>query len=329
MKRHLSRVGARNSTQVAENILGDLLLHNTVGVAIAVHNGRERLCECLESLSATKEISIEIVVVDDGSSDGTMEMLVTNFPEVHAILGTGDLWWAGGTNLAIEMCLKLGCEYVLLLNPDVILDPNAISRLIKTASRYPRSIIAPVVVKNSRPDFVWWAGSQWQPIHPFVSAIWTNRYLFKRGESVNALPNDPYDSSEAHGRGVLVPAELFNRIGLFDAKNLPHYGADTEFSFRAKSAGYRILIAPQVRVRLDILNTGMKAPDSLSASWRGYWDYLTNRKSGEALHVWWHITQRHLTWQCALPTYLAILFWASLRYWQRALRGQFSATSER
>lgn len=292
-----------------------------VGVAIAVHSGRESLRECLDALQKTEGLQLTIVVVDDGSTDGTTEMLCQDFADTVEVLhGDGSLWWTGGTNWAVETCLRAGCDYILLLNPDVILEPSTIAQLLALASHNQDPIVAPVVVRHDIPEIVWWAGSKWQPLFPAFPFTWVSRYLFKAGTPTDDLPEEPFFTSEAHGRGVLVPTNVFDDIGLFDNEHFPHYGADTDFSFRARRAGYNILIAPQIRVRLHVQNTGLKAPATVRDSWRGYWGYLTQRKNGEALRVWWNLCLRHVPWYGVLPTYIFIQFLNAYRYWAAVVR---------
>ena len=77
-----------------------------VGVAIAVHNSWGVLVECLERLEQSEtRAELFIVVCDDGSTDGTREGLSERFPAVKVVRGDGSLWWTGGTNRAVELCL--------------------------------------------------------------------------------------------------------------------------------------------------------------------------------------------------------------------------------
>lgn len=145
--------------------------------------------------------------------------------------------------------------------------------------------------------------------------------MFKRGTPISLLPSRPYDTSEAHGRAVLLPKIIFDKIGLYDAEKFPHYGADTDFSFRAKRQGFKILIDPDSRVRLHTQNTGLQHEQSLGASWQGYWKYLTNRKNGEAGIVWWRLTRRHLPFINAVASFLFIISLNTIRYWGTVFSG--------
>lgn len=292
-----------------------------IGVAIATHNSREQTRQCLQSVLASEgDLSLFVVVVDDGSTDGTWEMLQNDFPHVVAIRGDGNLWWTGATNLAVKKCLEVGCEYILLLNPDVIVESDTIASLLLFASKHPNAIVASLVVDYTDPQCVWWGGSKWAPISSVFPLIWSSRYIFKRGTLVDRLPSVPYETSEAHGRAVLVPRAVFEKIGLYDEINFPHYGADTDFSFRARQQGFTIWIDPNIRVRLYTKNTGLRHAETIREAWQGYWNYLTRRKNGEALRVWWRLTRKHLPLPSAVSSFVFCIGLNSWRYWIATVR---------
>lgn len=290
-----------------------------IGVALAVHNSCALTYRCLEALFRSNYDNLDVVVVDDGSQDGTGEILQQNYPSVKVLRGDGNLWWAGGTNRAIKACLHAGCDYVLLLNPDVFVEPETITCLLTVSQEYGDAIAAALVVQDNNPNLVWWAGSRWGPIKPWFP-VWTSQYLYRAGTPRSALPQEPYFTSEAHGRGVMIPLCIFEKIGLYDEHCLPHYGADSDFSHRVRQAGFSIFVVPQAPVRLDTANTGMKMPTTLRQAWSGYWRYLTQRKNGEALRIWWQMLTRHVPAYAGIPSYLFILGQNTFRYWQRIIR---------
>ena len=261
-----------------------------VGAAIAVHNGREFLRRCLDSGSDQWAVA---VVLDDGSTDGTQEMLRADYPDTIVVQGDGEQWWTGGTNRAIEGCMAARCDYALLLNPDVVLFPDTVQELLKAADGSQEGVFASLVLNSEDPSKVWWAGSRWGRVARWLP-IMTSRYLYPAGTDVVDLPVDPFPSDEAHGRAVLVPITLFERFGLFDEEHLPHYGADVDFSLRLRSAEVPIHIVPAARVTLEVANSGhSQTATSLLDRLRSIWSFLTDQKSGDAARIWWHITRRH------------------------------------
>ena len=289
-----------------------------VGVAIAVHDSRETLRACLDRVFASDHARLRVAVCDDGSSDGTAELLTRDYPQVHVVRGDGNLWWTGGTNRAIELCLRdPECAHVLLLNPDVSIEPDTISTLVAAQHDVPGTVAAALVVDARDPDRVVWAGSRWGRLGPAVP-VWTSRYIHRRGAPLDQVPRTPYVTSEAHGRAVLVPREVFRDHGLFDERCLPHYGADTDFSLRLDRAGVTLRIVPAARVGLDTSHTGIGGGSDPAL--KGWWRLLTDQKRGDALRVWWHLVGRHVPWYGRAPTYAFVIGLNSFRYWQRQLR---------
>ncbi|MDP6945198.1 MAG: glycosyltransferase family 2 protein [Myxococcota bacterium] len=297
-----------------------------LGVAIAAHNSWGVLEPCLRCLEASVlEADLHVVVFDDGSTDGTRGLLSEHFPSVEVIRGDGDFWWTGGTNRAVERCLQEGCDYVLLLNPDVFVSPEAIANLIATSQAQGEAVCASLVVDRDDPDRVIWAGSSWRPVLSGLP-VWTSRYLHRRGASVETLPAEPYETSEVHGRAVLFPAQVLRRFGLHDDHALPHYGADTDYSLHIGQAGVPMFVVPAARASLDTTTTGLGAAHGDAATWRlegaarRYWRHLTDRKSGRQLYTLWTISRRHVPWYGVVPTYAFGLSVGSLRFWQREVR---------
>ncbi|NQU34682.1 MAG: glycosyltransferase family 2 protein [Bacteroidetes bacterium] len=284
-----------------------------IGIAIASYNNKSLLMKCLKSVYNSTYKNIFVVVLDDNSTDGSTDMIKNNFPSVFLIYGSGNYWWTRGTNEAIKQCLSHNCKYILVLNPDVIVPPNGIETLYNTAIIYPDSIIAPVVVSFSNPELIWWAGSTWKKLLDLLP-IWSSTYLYKSGTKVDCLPSQIFKTSEAHGRSVLVPNYIFQKIGLYNQEMFPHYGADTDFSFKSRKAGFSILINPSIRVLLHTKNTGsFMGKDSLS--FKNYVNLLTNRKNGEILLVWWKLLRNHLPFYGILPTYIFIILLNTIRFW--------------
>ncbi len=284
-----------------------------VGAAIAAFNCKEELQRCLSSGAAQWDVT---VVVDDASTDGTREMLRAEFPGVVVLEGSGNLWWTGGTNAAIRECLSRGCTHVLLVNPDLQFDPECVQELTLACAEAPaRTVAAAVVLDAASPERVWWAGTAWSRIRWLP--VFVTRYLFRSGTPTAALPTARYDTSEVHGRAVLLPASAFDEVGFYDGRALPHYGADVEYSFRLRAAGYRLVVCPRARVRLATRHSGMAFESySLAARLRGAYCFLTQRKHGEALRVWWTVLRRHAPRYAFLPSFAFII---SLNLYRRVV----------
>lgn len=292
----------------------------TIGVAIAAFNASERIGLCLQSVyDSTMSSELYVVVVDDGSTDGTGQLVREQFPRVRVIMGSGSLWWAGATNVAIRECISAGCEAVVLLNPDVLVAAQAIEELWVTSNSLGNAIVSPVVVDASEPTCIWEAGHAWEPVIKHFPVFWRIRYLFAHGSSVSGIPNSPYPTASLVGRGGLVPTKMFERIGFLDARRFPQYGGDTVLGIKAFQAGWPMYVVPSAEVTLDIRQTGMNIPTGILPAFMFYFRYLFVRRHGERARVLWLMSVCLVSWYAVIPNYLFWLCLNTYRYWERVL----------
>src|SRR5258707_1027535 len=115
-------------------------------IVIPVHNRLEATRECLESLRNQTYTCFRIVLIDDGSTDGTSEFVKENYPDVTVLTGDGNLWWTGATNLGVRYALKI-CgpdDYVLTLNNDTVLPAKYLEIMMSLARRVPKALIGSI-----------------------------------------------------------------------------------------------------------------------------------------------------------------------------------------
>ena len=280
-------------------------MKNKIGIAIACCNNLDVLKTTIPPIF-NKEFFI--VVFDDNSTDGTKDWLNQYFPEINYLEGNGLNWWGGSIAKAIDFCLKNQCDYILSLNADVSIDQNTIKKLVYSSIKNDSPIVASLVVNNLDPKKIAWAGSKFIKIHKFIP-IYVSKYIKKSGTKIKKIGEKIYDVDEVHGRGVIFSKEVFKIIGNYDVENFPHYGADTDFSFRAKKAGIRLIIDPSCISQVFINNTGLPHKNNRSISQRikFIFYYLTKRKYGDALAVQWKIYKRHVPFFSIIPSYLFVI----------------------
>lgn len=224
-------------------------------IVIPVHNRKHLTRDCLLSLRKQTFQNFTTIVIDDGSSDGTSEMIQKEFPEVVLLRGNGNLWWTGAINIGVEYALEhaLDDDYILTMNDDTIIRSNYLETLLKCASKHPRSLIGSISVSDSDESRVVDAG-----VHiNWLTAKFTNIAKGKKCEDLSKLGSMIHNVDVIPGRGTLIPAEVFRDIGLYDAASFPHYAADYEFSRRAKMNGYSLLINYKSIVISRITATGL------------------------------------------------------------------------
>ena len=209
----------------------------TIYIVIPVHNRLEATRECLASLRCQTYKAFKIVVIDDGSTDGTSEHISQEYPEVPILKGDGKLWWTGATNLGVRYALQRCREddYILTLNNDTCLPPAYLETMISLSQRAPKALIGSIARDYSRRDVVVDEGLR---IH------WFSAKFSKIKVSPEKGVDRFYEVSALPGRGTLIPVAVFHEAGLYDVKNFPHYGADYDLSLRAREFGYRLLLSP-------------------------------------------------------------------------------------
>ena len=208
-----------------------------VAVIVPVHNNKEDTREFLESLNGVGYPNYEIIIIDDGSTDGTEEMIRQGYPEIKLIKGDGNLWWSRATNRGIEKALEMGAKYVLLAENDHRANGDFLSALVDTAEKNPRSIVFSKVCSYDDSARIYNVG--WE-------VNWLRGGLCRVG--VNELDEGQYEvqrNSKAANVNMLINTAFFKDLGMFDHKNLPQYWADIDFTYRAYKNGYCIIYEPK------------------------------------------------------------------------------------
>lgn len=283
-----------------------------IGFAIASFNRKERLRECLYAIDESNYQNRFICVVDDGSTDGTFEMLRTEFPKVMVLKGDGNLWWGGATNKAIDECLRFGCDYLVILNDDCLIEKDTLNKFVKLAKEYPDAVIAPIAVDINAPDQVWWAGSSWGPLK-YMPFIWLIRQHYSHRTPICELPSKPYSTSEFTGRGIFIPRFIFDTVGVIDSELFPQYGSDNDFSLRVTTSGNKAIVDPNNRVLLHVDKGGQNVSGSLIGLPVRFFKLMFFRKHGEAARYWWRLLKKHAPWYAIIPSYIFILSLIFLR----------------
>ena len=237
-------------------------------VIIPVHNRIDYTHQCLSSLSKQDTDDYSIIIVDDGSTDGTSEMVRREFPQTILLQGDGSLWWVGSINKGIRYVLD-NCQpedYILSLNDDLIVQTNYFSSLRQAAKEHSNAIIGSVETTMNSPDVIKSGG---------IAINWktAKRRVLNKGCRLDQFTSGySIEVDRLTGRGTMFPAKMFRAIGLYDEVHFQQCG-DPELPVRAKfKAGYELfvnynaVVISQVPKDVDV-NT--KETYSLS-DWREY-----------------------------------------------------------
>lgn len=252
-------------------------------IVIAVHDRLAATLECFSCLSLQTYQDYKIILIDDGSTDGTAQTIQQKYPDTVILPGDGNLWWTGAMAKGIEYVLRQATpnDYVLSLNNDVTFEPNYLAQLIKTSQHYNQAVVGSLCKDVLPPHDVLDAG------------ITINWYKYRYGQ----VPYDPSQLVADHvdtisGRGLLIPVSVIKKIGNFADKTLRHYGADYDYGFRVKTAGLSMVVDNQAMVYLKNDLTGFR-PTAKVLSYRDEWRRLFSIKSPANIIVHLKLIWRH------------------------------------
>ena len=248
----------------------------------------KRCLDNLHSLNINKNISenLSIVIVDDGSQDGSYNWIKKNYPQVNLVKGNGNLWWSGGVNKGIHYSLEnLKCEYILLWNNDIIADKNYLLELFEILKNNSTdNIICSKIYLFGAKDIVLSMGGVFNPK--------TGRHcLHGWGNKDNNDLNKIRSADWFPGMGTVIHKNVFEKIGYFDEKYFPQYHGDADFGLRAKKAGIKLTVYPNLKIWNDRSNTGL----SNDRSFKLFVKSLYSRKSNNNIFIDIIFYKRHAT----------------------------------
>lgn len=213
-----------------------------VAIVIPVHNRRDTTLQALRSLARidTSGLDLHLIVVDDGSTDGTSEAIRMSFPDVQIVRGDGTLHYAGGTNIGIEAALLSGPEFVVTANDDTIFHEKFLQSLILSARNNPDSVIGGLLLLWDKPDKIFQVGFEWRTMR----GGWRQPH----GRSVSDFPSELFEVEGLAGNCVLIPTRAIRECGLMDSKRFPHGWGDIQYFVRMRKRGWRLLVDPKALV---------------------------------------------------------------------------------
>ena len=227
-----------------------------IAILIPVHNKLGYTKKCIETLDGLitgkdfRNIELFTVVIDDGSVDGTGEWLRKNAPEVICLEGDGNLWWSGGVNVGASYVHENQlADYLLLWNNDI---QPADDYFIELDNIVPglstNSILGSKIYCLDPPDMVWSYGGIFNPHNGsryMIGHIKPDSEEFETENSVDWLP----------GMGTLIPVDAIKKVGLWNEKEFPQYHGDSDYTYRAKISGYRLIVHPGLKIWNDNSNS--------------------------------------------------------------------------
>lgn len=217
----------------------------TLSVIIVTWNGRRFLEPCLRAVAAQLQPDDEIIVVDNGSTDGTAGWLAHAWRTVRLVALPSNLGFAGGVNAGLRVARG---DLLLLLNNDAFVDVGCVLALVETMHRHPQiGAAAGVLTFDHRPDLVASAG-----ITARRDGLALDQWI---GRTVHSLPATPQPVMGASGGLALYRRTMLNDIGLM-APDFFNYLEDVDLAWRALLRGWSCLLVPDARARHIYSATG-------------------------------------------------------------------------
>lgn len=250
-------------------------------VAIVLNwNGEHDTAACLDALMGQEQVAMEILLVDNGSLDGSGERLRVRYPTVKYLQTGANLGYAGGNNRGIEWAVARGAEWVLVVNNDTVADVACVHHLI-TAARLDGRIgaLAPLIVRFDAPDRIWFAGGS-------LSLV---RALGRHDAEGRTIRDIAIDGPDAEWRQctfltgccILFRARALADTGLF-REDFFAYVEDVELSLRLTRAGWLLGWVPAARLAHRVPAEGL-SPSPMQIVLRD----RNRRRMVRALYPWY------------------------------------------
>jgi GT2 family glycosyltransferase len=264
--------------------------------------------ECIHSLAATNSQNLQIIVVDNGSSEDSVEVFRRRFPNMTVLPQSRNMGFAAGCNVGIRHAIAEGFEYVLLLNNDTFAAPDFVPQMLAAIQSNSRvaAVCPKIYFANSR-QMLWYAGGDF--------SLWTG---LARHRGWKAIDQGQFDRqreiTHATGCALLVRCSALHEVGLLD-EQFWAYAEDLDWSIRFRKKGYGLVFAPKARLWH---HDGATAVQALGSGTQALRQFFSTRNMV-------FVARKHVSWW-QIPSYAFgflinhIAFYTFLRIWKRDFR---------
>jgi GT2 family glycosyltransferase len=244
--------------------------------------GLKALSEALEAYKTggNGTCNLEIVVIDDGSTDGSSAWIAENYPDVHLLKGDGNLWWSGAINRGAKYAVEqLHSDVLLLWNDDIAPDPDY---FLKVESVFQNNDLSGTVIGSKilgTNGTIWSIGGHFDK--------WGKYGMYRDpGQQSTGF----FECDWLPGMGTFVPASALSVKGIWwDEKDFPQYHGDSDFTLRCKEQGLKIATCLDLVIHNASDNSGAGGHKNLAALWWG----LSSIRSNYNFKKRWVFYKRH------------------------------------
>jgi GT2 family glycosyltransferase len=209
---------------------------------LTCHNRRALTLTCLERLLSQElptGACLSVVLVDDGSSDGTADAVCKAFPGVRVLKGPGNLYWCGGMRVAWQEAAASDPDYYLLINDDTVIVKHAVENLLRLAGEPQERVIAVATIADEKTGKV--------------------NYGAVNNKFGILGPIDETECDTFNANCVIIPRVVYKELGIFH-EAYTHAMGDTDYGIQAKRRG--------INIRKSNIFLGSCGSNSVTGTWR-------------------------------------------------------------
>jgi GT2 family glycosyltransferase len=249
-----------------------------VHVIILNWNGREVIGPCLDSLMRVTDPSLEIIVVDNGSTDSSQEIVRKDFPGVELIENGKNLLFAAGNNVGIDAALDRGARLILLLNNDTEVDPSFAAQMLAAFDDPAVGVAGPKIYYHDDPERIWYGGGGFNGLTgvPFHHGL-------RRMDG--SFTDRPGPTGWVTGCALMARREVYEQIGPLDP-SYAIYCEDVDLCLRAAEAGWSLRYVPSAKVwhKVSSSSGGGMTPFKLENRIASTWKLFSRHRP-----LWWRL----------------------------------------
>jgi len=254
-----------------------------IAIILLNWNGKSDTLECLASLESLDYSCYEIILADNGSSDGSLEEISITYPHVTLIDNKINLGFAEGNNRAISYALTKGFDAIFLLNNDTVVDPHILQALSTWSQKNPNTIFGCRTYLYAQKTTLDHFGGTWNQQTAQFDLIGY------RKEDASFPSSTPINLDYVCGCALFAPTSIFKKVGFFDPRFFLFW-EESDFCFRAKKLGYNLMICHEAKLwhKVSASFTGGK-PHTTYFWWRNRLLWIEkNLKWKEKCFVYFH-----------------------------------------
>lgn len=209
-----------------------------VYILLLIYNNTEAVLDCLASLEKIHYPYYRILLVDNASPDGGGELISQSYPQHEFIANAENLGFARGCNVGIRHALEHGADYVLLLNGDMLVEPDFLEPMVEIMEKDPKAGLASGKILSLRSNKeIWYAGGRID--------LWRGKLVVDQYKKPDVLPKSPpIPTRFCTGAMMLIPRHILTQVGLLPEEYF--FGVEEwDYSLNVMRHGYHLYFVPE------------------------------------------------------------------------------------